>query len=133
MVSISPEPAPPVWRTKAETDACYDACADALLDAVAANLPSASALWSWFGARTPAPGPPRVGVLFGTHNWGSCRRILDALVQKGMARIEGKTAEGEAIVGIGSEVTERVTLAQLYGAWGFFFLGRRESGVLTGL
>ena len=104
-LSISPDALPPVWHTKPETDACYNACVGVLLDAVAADVaaPSRSRL-------------PTVGVLFGTHNWDSARLILDRLVSKKLATAEGATEDSEPVVRIGSEVTERVTLAQLYGA-----------------
>ena len=104
-LSISPDALPPVWHTKPETDACYNACVGVLLDAVAADVaaPSRSRL-------------PIVGVLFGTHNWDSARLILDRLVSKKLATAEGATEDSEPVVRIGSEVTERVTLAQLYGA-----------------
>ncbi len=41
--------------------------------------------------------------------------ILDGLVARDLAQVDGKTAEGESVVKIDDEVTERVTLAQLYG------------------
>ena len=116
-LSISPDELPPVWYTKDETDACYNKCVDILLDAMAADvaLPSARSSWFGFGSKPNQLKVPTVGILFGTHNWGSVRLILDRLVQKGLARTEGVTPEGESIVRIGSEVTERVTMGQLYG------------------
>ena len=39
-LSISPEPVPPVWLEKADTDARYDACVRALVAADADDLPS---------------------------------------------------------------------------------------------
>lgn len=114
-LSISPEDLPPVWYTKDETDTCYNACVDILLDAITADVSRRSSK-SWFGSsKAEVAKAPTVGVLFGTHNWGSCRLILDRLVQKGLAQAVGTTADGEAIVKVGSDVTERVTLAQLYG------------------
>ena len=100
-----------MWATKPETDACYNRCVGLLLDAIAADVAPRK---SWFGT-AEAPKVPTVGVLFGTHNWTSCRLILERLVEKGLARAEGVTPELEPIVRIGSEVTERVTLGQLYG------------------
>jgi proline dehydrogenase len=55
---------------------------------------------------------PSVGVLFGTHNWDSCRLILDELVKSGLA---SKGPKGEDVVVLGEEVTERLTIGQLYG------------------
>ena len=60
---------------------------------------------------------PTIGILFGTHNWTSCKLILDELAKHGLASPDGKTSEGEVIVRIGDAVTERITLAQLYGEW----------------
>lgn len=56
---------------------------------------------------------PKVGVLFGTHNWGSCQVILDELVNVGLAVRDQEGAS--EVVSIGNDVAERVTLAQLYG------------------
>ncbi|GJE99762.1 FAD-linked oxidoreductase [Phanerochaete sordida] len=109
--SISPDTLPPVWSTKPETDACYNKCVDILVDAVAADVAPRS---SWFG-KSSAAQAPTVGVLFGTHNWESCRRVLNRLVEKGLATADGATPDREPIVRIGSEVTERIALAQLYG------------------
>ncbi|OCH94220.1 FAD-linked oxidoreductase [Obba rivulosa] len=98
-LSISPDPLPPVWPTKPETDACYDACARLLLARVAADV----------RAQPPAAAP-RLGVLFGTHNRTSCARILDALTAHGLAR---ERADGT--LEVADEAAERVALAQLYG------------------
>ena len=110
-LSISPDALPPVWSTKDETDACYNKCANILLDAVAEDVQRKERK-SWFG-RDEGTKTPLVGVLFGTHNWGSCRIILQQLVAKGLARADGDAPD--AIVTIGDEITERVALAQLYG------------------
>lgn len=123
-VSISPDTLPPVWPTKRETDECYDACAQVLLDAIAEDIgrssrrSSAGLFTSWFGSSSRSKSGasiPSIGVLFGTHNWKSCKLILDGLVARGLAKLEGTTVDGEAVVAIGDDVTERLTLAQLYG------------------
>ena len=105
--SISPDDAPPVWTNKAETDACYDACAALLVERVARDIPNTS---SGSGAAAP-----RIGVLFGTHNWTSCDRILDALVAQGIARRERDECSGKEVIVVGKDVTERVTFGQLLG------------------
>lgn len=55
--------------------------------------------------------------MFGTHNWNSCKLVLDRLLERGLARQEGMTENGEAVLRIGDAVTERLALAQLYGAF----------------
>ncbi|KAI0089884.1 FAD-linked oxidoreductase-like protein [Irpex rosettiformis] len=125
-LSISPDELPPVWPVKSDTDDCYNLSARILLDAIAEDISrvpvkSSSGSWkSWLLSKPATPGQPvesvpTVGVLFGTHNWKSSKLILDGLVSRGMAQIDGQTAEGESVLKIGDEVTERVTLAQLYG------------------
>lgn len=119
-LAISPDELPPVWSTKAETDACYHACAKLLLDAIAEDIalppPSRSFFGSLFGVRAPeTPRVPTIGVLFGTHNWGSCRFILNGLAERGLAQKDGVTPSGEAVLNIEDDVTERLTMAQLFG------------------
>ncbi|KAI5120872.1 hypothetical protein M0805_008244 [Coniferiporia weirii] len=104
-LSISPDTLPPVWLSKAETDACYNACARVLVGRVRDELRGRSV-----GGGERVPG---VGILFGTHNWGSCEIILDELVGAGLAARE-REGKGE-VVRIGDEVAERVTFGQLYG------------------
>ncbi|KAF8060829.1 FAD-linked oxidoreductase [Lyophyllum atratum] len=96
-LSISPDAPPPVWRTKPETDACYNACVRMLIRCVKADVDT----------RTPA-----VGVLFGTHNWESCELILEELVKAGLAL---KGPKEDNLVLLPDDVTERVTIGQLYG------------------
>jgi proline dehydrogenase len=96
-LSISPEVLPPVWGEKTDTDAAYDACAGLLLDAVAADVAS-ERLQS-------------VGLLFGTHNWASCKKIMAGLTERGLAE---STPEGK--LRVTERVGERVTFGQLYGA-----------------
>ncbi|KAK7064927.1 proline dehydrogenase [Favolaschia claudopus] len=97
MLSISPDILPPVWAEKAETDATYDACAALLLDAAAADAKSRR--------------PQSIGILFGTHNWTSCRKILAGLEERGLAV---RTSDGNKL-SVPERVGERVTFGQLYG------------------
>jgi proline dehydrogenase len=96
-LSISPEVLPPVWGEKTDTDAAYDACAGLLLDAVAADVASGR--------------PQGVGLLFGTHNWASCKKIMAGLTKRGLTE---STPEGK--LRVTERVGERVTFGQLYGA-----------------
>lgn len=110
-LSISPDPVPPVWTAKADTDARYNAGVRALVAAVREDVAAARG------------GQLGLGVLFGTHNWESAGLIVDELVRQGLAvEVEG---EG-GVVEVGDEVAERVTLGQLYGALCFRFLARTE-------
>ncbi|KAI5825600.1 FAD-linked oxidoreductase [Schizophyllum commune Tattone D] len=59
----------------------------------------------------PTSPQPRIGVLFGTHNWASCARILGALEKRGLGHKE--TEDGPLV--LDREVTGRVTIGQLYG------------------
>ncbi|KDQ30083.1 hypothetical protein PLEOSDRAFT_1053486 [Pleurotus ostreatus PC15] len=165
-LSISPDPYPPVWETKADTDTCYNECAKALIQAIEedlyspppspspAPLSSSSSSWltpsSWItklkGQRTPSavvtssvsprldiePKIPSIGVLFGTHNWKSCDLILNELVRHGLASQELLLRGGkEPIIHLDEEVTERVTVGQLYGmsnALTDYLVGRTRSG-----
>ncbi|KAI0917811.1 hypothetical protein AcV5_003960 [Taiwanofungus camphoratus] len=99
--SLSPEAHPPVWATKAETDGCYDRCAARVLALVKADMDA--------GPRS-GPTPARVGVLFGTHNWTSCERIVGEMERLGMAR-----PVGDSVVWLDEAATERVAVGQLYG------------------
>ncbi|KAF8272420.1 FAD-linked oxidoreductase-like protein [Lactarius quietus] len=85
---------PPVFLDKADTDRCYDAAARGLVRAVANSDRSG----------------PRVGVLFGSHNAESCAKVLDSLVDVGLA-----TREKDGTVKVDDIAAERVALAQLYG------------------
>lgn len=110
-LSISPEEVSPVWETKQETDECYNACARMLVGRVAADVDVDAAKRA--GRQDIAI--PKLGVLFGTHNWESCGVILDMLVTKGIAT---RACEGDKeVVLIPDETAERVTLGQLYGTY----------------
>lgn len=109
-LSISPEPVPPVWLVKNDSDACYNSCVAMLVGTVAQDL----------RAKRAQPG---VGVLFGTHNWRSCDVVLDELVRAGLAtrdavpQVDGGDGKSKVkeVVAIPDEVCERVTMGQLYG------------------
>lgn len=106
-LSISPDPHPPVWSTKAETDDCYNTCARVLIHAVKDDVQTSS-----FAPEVKKL--PTIGVLFGTHNWTSCNVILDELVNSGLA--SKLCNEGsEDVVKLEDDVTERITVGQLFG------------------
>lgn len=99
-LSISPDAFAPVWTAKEESDRCYNECAKVLLGKIQEDIEKKKG--------------QRVGILFGTHNWDSCRLILRELVERGLGRSVG--AEGEEPgVQMGDEVTERLTMGQLFG------------------
>ncbi|THH17140.1 hypothetical protein EW146_g3610 [Bondarzewia mesenterica] len=99
-LSISPDPHPPVWSTKPETDACYNASVHLIISSIRDDI----------AAHQPVP---TVGVLFGSHNWESCDLILEELVKQGLACREKQ--DGREVVSMGDEVVARVTLGQLFG------------------
>lgn len=102
--SISTDPRPPVWDSKAETDQKYNYCANLLIDAVAEDCPRGE-------------NRVRLGVLFGTHNWESSRLVLRKLVECGLAVPVGKTddAAEEGVIRLSKAASSRVTMGQLYG------------------
>lgn len=115
-LSISPDVDAPVWSTKADTDRCFDECAAMLVTAIgddiaASNPPSQR---SYKGARSKVTEKklPTIGVLFGTHNWASCNKILDSVVQSGFAY---KEPGEDGVIRMGDDITERLTFGQLYG------------------
>ena len=112
--SISPDPVPPVWTEKTDTDARYNACVRTLVAAVRADVESEASKEK----SETQKNPPTIGVLFGTHNWESADLIVDELARQGLARAEG----GGAVV-VGDDVAERVTMGQLFGAFRDF-MGR---------
>ncbi|KAF9221317.1 FAD-linked oxidoreductase [Gyrodon lividus] len=121
-ISISPDPYPPVHPSKADTDTCYNECAAVLVRAVADDLASPA---------SPLR-PPRVGVLFGTHNWLSCELVLEELVKNGLAREDSEGAEGgqKGTLIVPPEVADRVTFSQLYGmsdSLSNYLVGRTKS------
>ncbi|KII86316.1 hypothetical protein PLICRDRAFT_114749 [Plicaturopsis crispa FD-325 SS-3] len=120
--SISPDTLPPVWLTKAETDACYHACLRLLVWAVAEDV------WRARGTTvnqtyadtsidsSKAVTGVGIGVLFGTHNWANCRHVLEEMVAAGLASKEsGSGVADTTVVRIPNNVAERVCMGQLYG------------------
>ncbi|GLB36747.1 putative converts proline to delta-1-pyrroline-5-carboxylate [Lyophyllum shimeji] len=103
-LSISPDAQPPVWSMKPETDACYNECLRVLINAIREDVDT----------RRPRglPQTPAVAALFGTHNWESCELLLQELVKTGLAF---KGPEEGSLVLLPDDVTERVTIGQLYG------------------
>ena len=105
--SISPDPVPPVWTEKAETDARYNACVRVLLQAVRTDVGvDMDGKADGNDMRTNTT----IGVLFGTHNWESAGLIVDELVRQRLG-----TPDANGVVSIGDAVAERVTMGQLYG------------------
>lgn len=64
---------------------------------------------------------PRIGVLFGTHNWNSCGLILKNLVDNGLAvanddqDLRPEVGEVAGVIKISDEAVERIAIGQLYG------------------
>ncbi|KAK7688068.1 hypothetical protein QCA50_008438 [Cerrena zonata] len=127
-LAISSESEPPVWSNKADTDAAYNGSVELIMNEIEndvkgrlAPTQSSSRSWlSWLGLKkdtpvTAQPSPPRIGVLFGSHNWDSQKLILSQLVKRGLATVDGALENGDPIVRIGDEVLMRVSVAQLYG------------------
>ena len=98
-VSISPEVDvdPPVYLTKAETDASFNECARILVDRISLD------------ARINLQ--PRISVLFGTHNMESCRLIISLLEQEGLAKADVP----HATVCIPRSTALRISFGQLFG------------------
>ncbi|KIY72746.1 FAD-linked oxidoreductase [Cylindrobasidium torrendii FP15055 ss-10] len=103
-LSISPEPLPPVWQEKSETHFNYDSCAKLLIREIKKDILAQE--------QAKTKGAPRIGVLFGTHNWTSCKLILQELVDQGLASIVPGTEE---TIAVPEAVTERLVMGQLYG------------------
>lgn len=134
-----------MWREKRDTDYAYNECVKLLIDLVSQDVASvststpttveSSGAWGWsswlWGTSRHLPNTthpqadsatPRIGVLFGTHNWESCALILKELVQSGLA-VNDTAVEGG--IKVESETVERVAIGQLYGTytalmWAFF-------------
>ncbi|KAI6046886.1 FAD-linked oxidoreductase [Pisolithus marmoratus] len=101
-MSISTDHDPPVYTSKVETDTCYNTCISIVMRAIADDVKSSSTQ------------SPRLGVLFGTHNWQSSNLVLQELVKNGLAYEDGGENEPRTLV-VPREVAERCTFAQLYG------------------
>ena len=87
-----------VWSEKGETDRCYDECAELLLDQV--SPPSGP------------DSPPKIGLLFGTHNKESCDVVMNGLVKRGLVS-EG-SSKSDALK-VPRWVSGQVQLGQLLG------------------
>lgn len=98
-VSISPEADPPVYLTKAETDASFNECARILVSRVSLD--------------TRKNLQPQISVLFGTHNMESCRLIISLLEQEGLA----ETGVPHTTVCIPRSTALRISFGQLFGKW----------------
>ncbi|TRM59231.1 FAD-linked oxidoreductase-like protein [Schizophyllum amplum] len=106
-ISLVPgAPHPPVWTEKPETDASYDRCAETLVGWIAQDVKNAQGK-----SAKGKPVQPRIGVLFGTHNWASCAGILGSVEKAGL----GKRESPDGPLVIPPEVTRRLTIGQLYG------------------
>jgi len=96
-VSISPEDTPPVYLTKAETDASFNDCARTLVDRISLD------------ARQNFQ--PQISVLFGTHNTESCRLVVSLLEQEGLA----KAGSLRGTVSLSRSTALRISFGQLLG------------------
>ena len=88
---------PPVYLTKAETDASFDECARILVSEISKDVQQNS--------------QPRISVLFGTHNMESCRLVLSLLEQEGLA----KSDPSHQTLCISRPTALRVAFGQLFG------------------
>lgn len=96
-VSISPEGSPPVYLTKAETDASFDDCAKTLVDRISLDVRQNS--------------QPSLSVLFGTHNTESCRLVISLLEQQGLAKADAL----HGTVCLSRSAALRISFGQLFG------------------
>ncbi|KAF8972552.1 FAD-linked oxidoreductase-like protein [Flammula alnicola] len=140
--SISPEPEPPVWTEKKDTDDTYNRCAAVLIKAVKDDVDRCAGraarkadevvgiderkgwftgLFGWTKdamdtATSPVkeqmPSVPGIGVLFGTHNWDSSALVLKELVRNGLAVEDTRIEQG---IKVRNETVERIAIGQLYG------------------
>ncbi|KAF8341744.1 FAD-linked oxidoreductase [Amanita rubescens] len=130
-ISISPDPDPPVWTTKFETDTCFNEGVRTLVRAVAADVNAASdgsgtsnnSWWPLLSSSRESSetelSVPQIAVIFGTHNQESCEVVLEELVKANLASKEEIHEEGNKrmVVSIQDEVVQRVAIAQLYGMY----------------
>lgn len=118
-VSISPDPEPPVWLTKSETDACFNEGVRTLVGAIAADVGASDngsgSAKSWWPASRGKSTVPRIAVIFGTHNWESCDVVMEELVKANLASKEERQGDGQTVVSVRDEVVQRIAIAQLYG------------------
>ncbi|KZS90245.1 FAD-linked oxidoreductase [Sistotremastrum niveocremeum HHB9708] len=99
--SSTPTSLPPVWLEKPETDTCYDNCIQVLLSEVKDDIKSKA---------------NNIGVLFGTHNWVSARKVIEGLARHGLASVEQSSgADHDPVIRVDDDVSERIVIGQLYG------------------
>ncbi|KZT42869.1 FAD-linked oxidoreductase [Sistotremastrum suecicum HHB10207 ss-3] len=93
---------PPVWLEKRETDTCYDNCIGVLLSEVKNDIKSKA---------------NNIGVLFGTHNWVSARKVIEGLAGHGLASVEQGSGGlvHDPVIRVDDDVSERIVIGQLYG------------------
>lgn len=96
-ISISPEHDPPVYLSKAETDASFDECARILVDRISLDVQQNSR--------------PRFSVLFATHNMESCRLVISSLEEHGLAKADPL----DRTVCISRPTALRIAFGQLFG------------------
>ena len=96
-VSISPEVNPPVYLTKAETDASFNDCARTLVDRIALDVRQNL--------------QPRISVLFGTHNTESCHLVISLLEKEELAKADVL----RGTVCLPRSTALRVSFGQLFG------------------
>ena len=123
--SHSSDTHPPVWGKKSETDECFDKCAKMLVRRLAEDVaneekrrqtPSSSkSRWRGGSGNNEQAYVPRLALVFGTHNPGSCGLVLDALVEEGLARRVQDQREGEEKIEVNPSALRRVCVGQLYG------------------
>ncbi|TDL22291.1 FAD-linked oxidoreductase [Rickenella mellea] len=113
-LAISPTGESPVWHGKHLTDACYNACASALVKHIRDDVRN-TCNNKHVNSTAPRHNPPTVGVLFGTHNWDSCDRILGCLVEEGLAVCERVGPRSQEVIKIREELGDRLAIGQLYG------------------
>jgi proline dehydrogenase len=91
---------PPVWTSKADTDKCYDECVTLLLSDLAHAVRKRGI---------------RSGLLFGTHNWISARKVLSDLAEVGLARVVDRRTDTDLHIEIAQDVVDHVAIGQLFG------------------
>lgn len=91
-------PKAPVFTRKPDTDQMYNRTIDWILARIATDRALGETA------------TPRIGVLFGSHNEESVKRVMNGLVDHGLAE---KTESGK--LEVEEAVRKRVTLGQLFG------------------
>lgn len=89
----------PIWGSKKETDACFDECAKRLGERIKEEVENE-------GTNATSG----TGVLYATHNATSVRKVLEGLLENGLAK-EGKDRK----IVIDERLRGKVGFAQLMG------------------